>query len=252
MEVFVFIFGAIIGSFLNVCIHRIPNDESLVRPGSHCPHCKDKIPFYLNIPILSYLLLRGKCRACKIKIPFRYPLIELLSALVTLLAFYRFGLSPSLAFYLILSYGLIVIAMIDLKTKLIHNKILLFLLISAIIVNAIFQVVPWAQAGLGFLISGATMFLVSLLGKYLFKKESMGMGDVKFAAVVGFFMGWQMVLIAIYFGFVLALVAFYAARALPRKETDRYIPMGPYMALSLFIFLIWGNEIVQLYLDMVV
>ena len=171
---FVFIIGTIFGSFLNVCIYRLPEKMSLIFPASSCTICKKRIPMWANIPILGYLFLKGKCYECSATISIRYPLVELLSGILTILSFVQFGLSVSFFIYTVFIYFLIVIAFIDIKTHLIYNKVLIAFLSVGIITQIIVPFISWEKALLGMLSGGVSMFFISLLGKWMFKKESLG------------------------------------------------------------------------------
>lgn len=250
LEVFSFLIGAVIGSFLNVCIHRIPHKKSIISPASHCPHCEKKIPFYYNIPILSYFWLKGKCFSCKSKISFRYLVVEVLSGLLTLLTFLHFGLGKQFFFYTIFIYFLITISFIDIDTKLILNKLLVYLLIFGLIANLFLNVIPWQEALFGVVAGGVLMILIALLGKILFRKDSLGMGDVKFAAVAGFFLGWKMIIIATFCGFALSLPVLILLMVKGKSKLGDYVPLGPFLAVALVIFVFWGNLIINWYLNL--
>ena len=247
-----FILGSIIGSFLNVCIYRLPLKLSLWKPGSFCPHCKKHITLWNNIPIISYLLLKGKCAHCKNAIAVHYILVEVLTGIVTVLSYEYYGLSNMFIIYSVFMYFLIVIGFIDLKTRLIYNSVLVSLLFFAIIAQTVSPFTQWQIALLGMLTGGGAMLLVSFLGKVLFKKESLGMGDVKLAAVAGFFLGWQNILIAIYTGFVFALITMMMINVVKRTRIVGYIPLGPFLALGIITFIFWGKDIIQIYLSLVV
>jgi len=247
MYIIAFVFGAIIGSFLNVCIYRIPNGQSIVKPRSSCPKCSFPIPFYYNIPLLSYLILRGRCSNCNVRIPFRYFIIEFISGVLTVMALDKFGINVETIFYLLFIYMLIVIAFIDLDTSIIHNKILIVLLSIGIILNLVFNIIPWLEALLGFFICGGVMYLLALLGKAAFKKESMGMGDVKFSAVAGFFLGWKLVIPALYFGYVFALILYFILKLFKKQPINKYVPMGPFFVLSILMFLFYGDLFFEFY-----
>ena len=186
-----FIVGAVVGSFLNVCIYRLPKNESIISPGSHCPHCNTPLKFYQNIPILSYLFLKGKCAYCSETISSRYMWIELLSAFLSVVIYLKFGISAETIFYLFLVYILIVISFIDIDTQLIKNKVLILLAAGGLIINLWLQIISWSDALFGAVAGGGLLFFFALFGRWYFKKESMGMGDVKFAAVLGLFLGWK-------------------------------------------------------------
>jgi len=149
-------------------------------------------------------------------------------------------------------YFLIVIGFIDFKTQLIFNKVLMALLLFAMIAQMVSPFTAWQDALLGMLSGGGAMLLVSLLGKALFKKESLGMGDVKLAAVAGFFLGWQHILIAIYTGFVFALITMVLIHSIKRTRIVGYVPLGPFLAMGIITFIIWGKEIIQIYLSLVI
>ena len=243
----IFIAGAAFGSFLNVCIYRIPKNISILKPRSYCPGCKQYIPYYLNIPIISWILLRGRCNNCKTGIPLRYPLVEILSGLFTLVTFLRFGFSSEFFMYIIFIYFLIVISFIDLDTNLILNKLLIVMLSFGILFNLFFNVILWEDGFLGIIAGGAFMILVSLLGKVVLRKESLGMGDVKLAAAAGFFLGWKMILFATFFGFLLSLPVLIVLMVFGKLKFGQYIPLGPFLAMALITFVYWGETIIQWY-----
>ncbi|RMH82498.1 MAG: prepilin peptidase [Calditrichaeota bacterium] len=192
-------------------------------------------------------MLRGRCHACRRPIPSRYPLVEIISAALTLATYWRFGLTAPFFFYLIFIYFLIVISFIDLDTQLIHNRLLLTLLISGVALNAVLAVHPWKESFLGFLVGGGTLLACAILGKLLFHKEALGMGDVKLAAVAGFFLGWKMVVYALGFSFFLTLILLILALPFTRWRWGQYIPFGPFLALGWIIFVYWGSQLVRWY-----
>jgi len=249
MHMLIFIFGTIFGSFLNVCIYRLPKKQSLIYPGSACPNCHKPIPFYYNLPLVGYLLLRGKCHNCKGKIPFQYFAVELFAGLISVFNFIQFGFQTSFFAFTILSYGLIVVTMIDLKTHLILNNVLITLLGFGVVLNVFLPFLVWTEAMLGLLVGGASMFLIAILGQALFKKESLGMGDVKLAAVVGFFMGWLHVLLAIYFGFLFAFLSLVFMGRLRTQKKAGHTPLGPFLSFSFMVFIYWGNDLLQFYVS---
>ncbi len=243
----VFILGILAGSFLNVCGYRIPLGKSVVWGRSFCPNCHHKLPFYYNIPLLSFIILKGKCHYCGAKISWQYPIVELLTGILTWALFQKFGLSYTFLFYLIFVYSLIVIAIIDWHTRLILNKILIFLLLSGIIINGIGHIIPFKQAISGAFVGGGSMFLVAYLGNRMFKKEAMGMGDVKLAFVSGFYFGWQFILWALYLGFILALLGIGLMWLVRQKRLPRQIPMGPFFALGFVVNLFYGPQLLEFY-----
>lgn len=249
--IIIFLMGISIGSFLNVCIFRIPAHKSIIHPGSFCPHCLKPIPFYYNIPLVSYLILRGKCANCDLKIPIQYPLVEWLGGVLSVLTYLKFGLSPLFFFYMIFIYFLIVIAFIDFHTGMIFNRVIVIQFLAGLIFNLVFKVIPWKDATLGLLIGGGTLFLFALLGKTLFHKESMGMGDVKLAAIAGFYLGFKSILIALYLAFFLALIIIILLKYIKKQPSITHIPMGPFFAAALILFIYCGDSIINWYLKLI-
>ena len=249
----IFIFGLIIGSFLNVCIYRIPRDESLVFPGSRCTVCKKHIEWYDNIPLLSYVLLRGKCRSCKAGISPRYFFVELISALCFLILFINFNFSYMFWIYSSLVFSLIVVTFIDLEFQMIPDKISLVGIFLGIILSIVFpglqSAFTWQRAFfnsiLGALTGGGIIYLTGVLGQLAFKKESMGGGDVKLMAMLGAFLGWKTAILIFFLEpFFGAPVGIYMKFV---KKED-IIPYGPYISLASFVAIVWGHKILSLFL----
>ncbi len=245
--IFLFVLGAVVGSFLNVCIYRIPRNISLVKPGSFCPKCSTPIPFYHKIPIISFIILRGKCHYCHQPISTRYLLVELLTAFLTIASYYKFGWSSEFFHYTIFIYFLIVISFIDLFFQLVYNRILLYLLAYGVCFNLFFSVQPWREAIGGFLAGGLFMLFFAILGELLFKKESMGMGDVKFAAVIGFYLGWKMVLLALFLGFIYAMIIVLLLSFTGKYRVPKYISLAPFLAIGSLTFLYCGPTLLKWY-----
>ncbi len=242
-----FVIGAFFGSYLNVCIYRMPLKISTVSPRSFCPNCGTPIPIYLNIPLISYLFLKGQCLYCRQPISARYFWVELISAIVTVATYYKFGISANFFFYITFIYFLVVISFIDLSVQLIYNRILLYLLSFGIVYNIAFQIHPWIEALLGLVSGGCSLLFFAVLGQFLFKKESMGMGDIKLASVLGFFLGWKLVLFALFFGFFFALFGGAFLMLSRRSKVDVYLPMAPFLTLGTLLFLYWGPLFIKWY-----
>lgn len=250
--VLIFIFGLIIGSFLNVCIYRIPRNESIVYPGSRCVSCKKTIPWYDNIPLLSYLMLRGRCRVCHEKISFRYFAVELISALCFLVLFINFNLNYLFWIYSLLTFSLIVVTFIDLEFQIIPDRISLVGIFAGIILSIIFpglqNAFAWKKAFLnsviGALAGGGLIYLTGVLGQLAFKKESMGGGDVKLMAMLGAFLGWKMAVLifflAPFFGAPIGIYMKFVTK-------EDIIPYGPYISLASFTAMVWGHKILSLF-----
>lgn len=241
--ILIFILGLILGSFLNVVVHRLPRGESVVFPASHCPVCQAKIQLYDNIPILSYLILRGTCRSCKTGISLRYPLIELLTGLVLLAVALRYGISEETLIFGILVCFLIPISIIDFQVGLILNKLTLSGFIVGVGLVLAFQPERWKMMLIGAVGGGLMLLFFAMLGKLLFKKDSLGMGDVKLVVLIGAYIGFPAILIAFYLGVVLAGLFILGGILFRRIELGETIPFGPFIALGAFVFVLWGDTI---------
>lgn len=251
LKIFLFCLGAIVGSFLNVCIYRMPRKESVVRPGSHCPHCKHRIGWYDNIPFLSYVFLKGRCRHCGGKISFRYFVIELLSASLFLFLFYHFGLSLFFWIYVALCSSLIVASFIDIDIREIPDEINLSGIAIGLILSATvpqlhqttFRHLALFRSFLGLLAGAGTIYITGLIGNAIFKKESMGGGDVKLMAMVGAFIGWKLALLVFF------IAPFFAAPVgivIKKRYGQSLIPYGPFLSLATLTSIIWGERIINL------
>lgn len=259
-----FIFGSIVGSFLNVCIHRMPLGESIVWPHSHCPKCKKKIPAYDNIPFLSYIILKGRCRFCKEKISIRYPLVELLTAIMFVLVFSRYRLSYDFFVYIIFICALLIATFVDIQHRIIPDEISIGGIILGFILNSIkgFQLKPIAYdlkpmlASLsGIIVGGGIIYLIGFLFDAVYFKilkrppiqgetSSMGGGDVKLLAMMGAFLGWQKAIIifflAPFFGAVIGIINLVIKK-------DHTIPYGPFLSLAAILSLFWADKIISLF-----
>lgn len=242
------IFGAIVGSFLNVCICRLPKGESIIIPGSHCPHCQTPIRFYDNIPLVSYLLLGGKCRYCKGNISFQYPLVEGITALSSFLLFMEFGLSWSYLFYFIFVASLIVITGIDLFHQIIPDVISLPGIGLGLLASFISPHLTFLNSLMGMLLGGGSLFLVATLYQWLFKREGMGGGDVKLLAMIGAFLGWKAVVLTILLSSLIGSISGVIIMVLKGKDFKYAIPFGPFLSLGAVISLFYGEQIITWYL----
>ncbi|MBI3988522.1 MAG: prepilin peptidase, partial [candidate division NC10 bacterium] len=202
-----FLFGLTVGSFLNVCIYRLPRGESLVLPRSRCPTCGGPIKAWDNIPLISFLLLRGRCRACGARIAWRYPMVELLTGLLFLLTVARFGLGPSTPFLLFFLSALVVVTFIDLEHQIIPHVITLPAIPLGLLMSLLFRSPPFAEAVVGAMAGAGFLYLVAVYGEVLLRKESMGGGDLNLVAAIGAFLGWKKMLLTIFLGAVFGSVA---------------------------------------------
>lgn len=179
LSIVTFIFGSVVGSFLNVCICRMPKDESVVSPPSHCPNCNYCIRWYDNIPLFSYLLLRGKCRGCGTHISLQYPLVELINGLMTLVLFLKFGPTFSFLALFLFCSALVVITFIDLEYQIIPDEISLSGIVIGFVFSFFLPWLTWLNSLLGILLGGGSLLLVAYLYQWLTGKEGMGGGDIK-------------------------------------------------------------------------
>ncbi len=242
------VFGALVGSFLNVCIFRLPKEESIIWPGSHCPHCKNAIKFYDNIPLVSYFLLRGRCRYCKGSISLRYPLVEGITALSSLFLIIKFGPSLSYLFYFAFVAALIVITVIDLYHQIIPDAISLPGIGVGLLASLLIPQITFFNSLIGILLGGGSLFIVATFYQWLFKREGMGGGDIKLLAMIGAFLGWKAVLLTILLSSLIGSVTGIMIMVLKGKDFKYAIPFGPFLSLGAVISLFYGEEIVRWYL----
>jgi leader peptidase (prepilin peptidase)/N-methyltransferase len=247
---FVFLLGLCIGSFLNVCIYRMGLEQSVVKPSSHCPKCQKPIRWHDNIPLVSYLLLMGRCRDCRERISARYFFVELLTGLMFLALYDRFGVSPFFAIYALLASGLIVATFVDFDFRIIPDEISVGGIVIGLVVSGFFPALhqaPTWWAGLiqslaGILVGGGILWLLGIFGDFLFKKESMGGGDVKLLAMIGAFLGWKLALLALPLASVVGAVIGIIQKI---RTKESVIAFGPYLAIGALVGLFWGDVIIS-------
>ena len=245
------LFGLTIGSFLNVVIWRLPRGESLAFPGSHCPKCETPIHWYDNIPVLSYLLLGGKCRACGAPIAIRYPLIEAASGVFLAASLFRYGLKVGLVWYLFFA-ALLVVTMIDLDHKIIPNVISLPGIPIGLVLNMFWLSRDWRNGlidgGIGILLGGGLLLAVALGYYALFKREGMGMGDPKLLAMIGAFVGWTGVVFTLLVASVVGTIVGILAIGFGGKDRRFEFPFGPFLSLGAVLYVWVGPPLVRWYL----
>ncbi len=250
IAILVFTLGLIIGSFLNVCVYRIPRQESIVFPASHCPDCGKKIKFWDNIPILSFLLLKGRCRFCGKKISIRYPLIELLTATLLLLLFLKYHLTLSFLTLSFFACVLIMISAIDLEHLLIPNKIIL----PSIMIGFLFMFIAGyerlLESLLGFIIGGGVLLITAIIAPYFLKQEGLGGGDIKLAAFTGIFLG-RFVLMALFWGFLLGGLAGLVLIVMRNKKLKDPMTFGPFLSSGALLTLLFGTYFWAAYLGLI-
>jgi leader peptidase (prepilin peptidase)/N-methyltransferase len=267
------LFGLVIGSFLNVCILRLPHGMSVSRPRSHCPQCKKLIPWYDNIPLFSYLILGGRCRKCKKKISARYPMIEAVTGLVSVLLYLKFGLSVEWAVFLAFSSALLVLAFIDLDHRILPDVITLngvwvgalvsiYLALPSPLVSRLLRYVGFEAANprvvalvaslLGMIVGGGLLWAVAEAYLRLRGIEGMGFGDVKMMAMVGAFLGAPLALVTIMIGSLLGSVIGLIFMRFTGKSREYELPFGTFLSMAGIIAVPYGEDLVRLYVERVI
>ncbi|MHC6224008.1 prepilin peptidase [Pseudomonas sp. X10] len=267
------VLGLIVGSFLNVLVHRLPimlerqwqreaqqvlglptvthAPFNLCLPASHCPHCGHRIRFWENVPLLSYLALRGRCSACRSAISVRYPLVELGCAVLTLLIAWHSGPSLEALLLMLLAWCLLALSLIDVEHQLLPDVLVLPMLWLGLIVNAFGLLVPLEAALWGVVVGYLSLWSVFWVFKLLTGKEGMGYGDFKLMAMLGAWGGWQVLPLTLLLSSLLGALAGLCLLRLRRASIGTAIPFGPYLAIAGWIALLWGDEIGTFYLDLI-
>ncbi|MFP6581976.1 MAG: prepilin peptidase [Candidatus Hydrogenedentota bacterium] len=262
-----FLMGGLIGSFLNVCVYRIPAGLSVVKPRSRCPKCEIPIVWYDNIPVISWLILGAKCRHCKEPISWQYPLVEAITAVLFYLVFMRFGLSIATPVYMLLAASLVLVTFVDLTDWTIPDEVSIGGMPVGIACAGLAMVV--SDTGLllenpvmslvGLAVGFGILYALDMISLVLFKKKGMGFGDVKLLAMLGAFFGpagvLLIIVIASFFGSIIGITMILATRG---KETDvgeenvgHYLPFGPYIVLGGLTYMFLGPQLIDLYIDFV-
>jgi len=244
----IFVVGTIIGSFLNVCIHRIPKGRSVITPRSHCPECGAPIKWYDNVPIVSFCVLRGRCRSCQLPISRRYLLVEALTGLLFVALFLAFGFSPKFFAYSVLSAGLIIVTFIDFAERTIPDHVTitglvlgpLFVLGFPEIMGRALRVRALVDSLLGILVGGLIMFFLGAVGKFLFDKEAMGEGDAFLMAMIGAFLGWKLTILAF---FIAPFFGLFHGIKVKLQGNEEYVPYGPYLSMAALAAIFFGDKI---------
>ena len=243
-----FVLGSIWGSFCNVCIYRLPNNDSVVTKRSFCRSCKNKIKWYDNIPLLSFIFLRGKCRTCNNKISSQYFLVELISAISFLSIYFIYGISITTLLLIILSIFFIIIFFIDLKHFIIPNELTFPLMLIGFIKsfdpNLNQTIFPnYINSLLGGFFGYTVIWLIIFLYKKIRNKEGMGLGDAKLMAVVGFWFGWASIPFTIFISSAVALVLVIPSLIKKTRNMSAQIPFGPYIIIGCIIYVTFANQL---------
>ncbi|MDP3478984.1 MAG: prepilin peptidase [Desulfoprunum sp.] len=242
------LFGAIVGSFLNVVILRLPEPgASIVFPASHCPRCRHPLSWYENIPLLSYLFLRGRCSHCEARISFQYPLVELLMAMISSAVFFRFGLSLTAVGLFLFSAALLVIIIIDFYHQIIPDVISLPGILLGFAFSFINSITSWQDSLIGLLAGGGILYAIALLYYVLRKQDGMGGGDIKLLAMIGAFLGWQSLPFVIFASSISGSIIGILTIAIQKKDSATRIPFGPFLSVSALLYMFFLNDIQTIY-----
>jgi leader peptidase (prepilin peptidase)/N-methyltransferase len=242
--IYSFIFGALVGSFLNVVIFRLPDEsQSVIFPASHCPKCSTKLRWFENIPIFSYAALRGRCRTCKEGISLQYPVVELCMALLSGALYRHFGPSFALFFYFLFVAALIAVIFIDLHHQIIPDMISLPGIVIGFAGSFFNPLASWQQAGLGILIGGGILYGVAAGYALLTGRDGMGGGDIKLLAMIGAFLGWQSLLYVVFASSLTGSVIGGLSLLVQRKGSQTRIPFGPFLSLAALSWLFFQDGI---------
>jgi leader peptidase (prepilin peptidase) / N-methyltransferase len=241
-------FGLVIGSFLNVCIYRLPRGQSVVWPASRCPSCHLALVWYENIPVLSYLALRGACRTCHARISPVYPAVELLTAVVFVATLSQVGVGLLLAVRLVFACAMIVLAFIDLRHRILPNVITVPGMVAGLVASA---VVPpgWLASLIGILAGGGILLLIAGIYERVRHQEGLGMGDVKMLALIGAFLGWKLMLLTLVLSSLLGSVVGLLLILTAKGDMKHALPFGTFLAAGALVASLTGDAIITWYLD---
>jgi len=251
--IFAFFFGASVGSFLNVCIHRVPLGLSVAKPPSRCPSCKSQIRFYDNIPIISYLFLGGKCRRCGSPISFEYPFVEALTAILFVALYHRFGPGAGFFVYAVFISALMAISFIDLHVRIIPNVISIPGIAVGFILSFVLYEPPvraLLTSASGIILGGGALFVVAQGYYYVTGKEGMGGGDVKLLAMIGAFLGWKGVIFTLMASSLIGSLTGIFLMLFRGKGGKDAIPFGPFLSLGAVLYVFFGEAAVNWYLSL--
>lgn len=238
---------------MNVCIYRLPLSKSIVTPRSMCPGCNSLIKYYDNIPVLSYILLRGKCRNCNMPVSLRYPVVEIISGFAALSCFIKFGLSVEALVYFAFAAMLIVITFIDIDHRIIPDVISLpGIPIGLLLASFLLPSMSFRESITGILAGGGTLFAVAWIYNLITKKDGMGGGDIKLLAMIGSFIGWKGVLFTIFIASATGTLAGIAVMLKTKKGVKLAVPFGPFLSIGAILYILFGTEIISWYFELLI
>ena len=257
MVIFILLAGLCFGSFLNVCIHRIPLGQSILFPPSSCPKCKNRLKAIDMIPVMSYILLKGKCRNCKEPVSIQYPVVELVTAVTWLVIYLRYGFTIEAAGLILLFTVLIPVFFIDLKHMIIPNGLVLtgltggaavFLYHVFIKTFELYESNLWYTPLIGMVSSSGILFIIALLGLIIYKNDgAMGMGDVKIFMPIGLFLGWKLSLLSLVISVMIGGITSIILLLFKIKDRKSAIPFGPFIIIASFFSALYGNQFLRWY-----
>lgn len=242
LYIIIFLYGIVIGSFLNVLIYRLPKKENIVTTRSHCMNCGYQLKWYDLVPIFSYLALGGRCRKCKTRISVQYPIIEALNGILYLIVFIRFGMSVDSLLYCLLFSALLTLSVIDFRTYEIPIGINVFILLLGL-VRVITDWTNWADYLIGFLAVSVFLYLIYIITH----GRGIGGGDVKLMAVCGLVLGWKLILLGFFLGCIIGSICHLIRMKI--SHADHVLAMGPYLSVGVMIAALWGNQMINWYLS---
>lgn len=241
------LFGLILGSFVNVCIYRIPLKKSIVFPPSSCPSCGERIKFYDNIPLISYVFLLGKCRHCRTPLAWHYPFVETVTGLLSVALFIKYGPSYQYFLYLLFSASLVAISLIDLQHQIIPDVISLPGIIAGLAASFLPGDISFLDSLIGAIAGGGSLYLVAVVYERITGKDGMGGGDIKLLAMIGAWLGWKSLHFIILTSSLAGVVVGVPCLLLTGKGLRVRIPFGPFLALGALLCLFFGDDIMNWY-----
>jgi leader peptidase (prepilin peptidase)/N-methyltransferase len=237
-----------IGSFLNVCIYRLPLKRSVMHPArSFCPNCQTTIAAYDNIPLFSYLLLGGRCRHCQTRISWRYPAVEVLTGILALLCVYHYGLTIPALIYFLFTSTLLVITFIDMDHQIIPDRITLPGIPLCLLAAFWLPSITWSQSIVGLVVGGGSLFVVAWLYHFLTNKHGMGGGDIKLLAMIGALIGWQGVVFTIFISSAVGTLVGLVVMVYRRGNLKIAVPFGPFLSLGATVYIFYGSALLGWY-----
>lgn len=254
ISLYVFVVGLVFGSFFNVCIYRIQEGGSLSYPPSHCTKCNNRLKWYDLIPVVSYVVLKGKCRYCHDKISLRYPIIELITGLLFYATYYKYGLSLYTLKFVIFISMMLIIGMIDFDTTDVYFSTIIASSVVGIIfiIISIFLKATFITYILGAIIGAAIIAIIIIASKIIIGTEGMGWGDAEICLVCGLFLGVKLLIVTLFISFIVGGIIGAALLILKIKTREDYIPFGPFIAIAAIVTVFFGQSIVNQYLSMMI